>query len=119
MPRASISENALRAARLSRVPGVTISEAAARFDVPLAQVRRARGEVTALTLPELALAALSKNGLLETFPIADLSSVAGYIDYVNHDGCTVDEVRAMLEELGRTGAIAIEGAQARLLRAWP
>src|SRR6478609_10123697 len=119
MARASISENALRAARLSRVPGVTITEAAARFDVPLAQVRRARGEVTALTLPELALAALSKNGLLETFSIADLKSVAGYIDYVNHDGCTEQDVRVLLEELVGAGTIAIEGTEARLLRAWP
>jgi len=119
MARASISENALRAARLSRVPGVTIGEAAARFDVPLAHVRRARNEVAALTLPELVLASLSQNGVLQSFSIADLSSVAGYIDYVNHDGCTEQDVRAMLEELGRAGAIAIEGTQARLLRAWP
>src|SRR6478735_2392097 len=113
MARASISANALRAARLSRVPGVTIAEAAARFDVPLAQVRRARSDVAALTLPELVLAALSQNGLLQSFPIADLSSVAGYIDYVNHDGCNEEDVRAMLEELARAEAIAIEGVQAR------
>jgi transposase-like protein len=119
MPRASTFENALQAARLSRVPGVTIAEAAARFDVPLAQVRRARGEVAALTLPELVLASLSQNGLLQTFSTADLSSVARYVDYVNHDGCTEQDVRTLLDELVRLGAIAIEGTQARLLRSWP
>jgi len=116
------TELARRAAKLSRLPGVTIAAAAERFGVPVSSVRRARRDPaldTALSLAELALAALSKNGLEVSFALGDLRQVANFVDYVNHDGCTPDDVRRLLESLADAGVIELGDASGRLLVAWP
>ena len=108
--------NARRAAKLSRVPGVTIAEACERFAVPAAAVRRARADpATAPTLAELALAALTTNGTV-TSGALELAGVAGWIDHLNHDGCTETEARALLESCAE---LAIEGDRWRLVGDWP
>jgi hypothetical protein len=110
-----------RAAKLSRVPGVTIAEAAARFAVPAPAVARARKAAKALSLAELALAALTDNGARGsgTLTAAALAQIASFIDYVNHDGCTADEVRALLATCARDGTLALRGDAWSLGAAWP
>lgn len=110
-----VSPDALRAAKLSHVPGVTIAEACERFEVTKAEVTRARkAPESKPSVAELALAALTKNGTTKTGAIADLETVAAWIDYVNHDGCTVDEVRTLLAAL-----VTFEGARWRFAGSWP
>ena len=55
-----MSDRAQRAAKLSRIPGVTIDEARARFGVTRAAIQRARKDpASSPSLAELALAALT------------------------------------------------------------
>jgi hypothetical protein len=116
------SEQELRAVRLSGVPGVTLKEAAARFQVPLSRVRRARKrqpELARLSSAELALAALTNNGLEPEFTFADLARVAAWLDYVNHDGSTEEDVRRLLQGLAEQGLLELGERAGRLLRDWP
>lgn len=110
----------LRAAKLSRIPGVTIDEACKRFRVAKSAVQRARktgGPATALSLAELALAALTKNGTHTSGTLDGLEHVAGWLDYVNHDGSTVEDVKRLLASLG--DVLTIDGDRWRLHAAWP
>ena len=109
-----------RAAKLSRVPGVTIAEAAARFGVAKAAVARARKTTPALSLSELAVAALSENGTRSRGKLsaATLAGVASWIDYVNHDACGVDEARALIERASAAGLLTLDGDR-WTLSAWP
>jgi hypothetical protein len=108
---------ALRAAKLSRVPGVTIAVAAKRFRVTPAAVSRARKlPTTAPTIPELALAALTRNGADREGELGDLAALAGWIDYINHDGCTAAGARAFLDLCPE---LAITGTRWRLITPWP
>ncbi len=110
-----VSPDALRAAKLSHVPGVTIAETCERFDVTKAEVTRARkAPASKPSITELALAALTKNGTTKTGAIADLENVAAWIDHVNHDGCTVDEVRILLAAL-----VTFDEARWRFAGTWP
>jgi transposase-like protein len=113
---------ALRAAKLSRVPGVTIGEAAKRMGVTLSQVRRARQDDSAdtrLSLEELVLAALTREGRQRSGKLDSLSALADWVDYVNHDGCQPDEVRRMLRSLAKQGVLSLEGDRWKLLKPWP
>ncbi len=106
----------MRAAKLSRVPGVTVAEAAGRFGISTAAVSRARkNAATAPSLAELALAALTRNGTLREGPL-ELAAVAGWIDYIDHDGCTEAQARALLEACPQ---LAIAGDRWTLVAAWP
>jgi len=100
---------------------VTIAEAAKRFGVAASAVSRARKEAPSLSIPELALAALTGNGKERggTLSKGVLGSIAGWVDYVNHDGCTGDEVQAMLEGWVTDGVLSIDGANWKLLKPWP
>jgi transposase-like protein len=109
---------AARAARLSRVPGVTIAEACERFGVTRAAVERARREVRSLTLEELAMAALTRNGEREAGEL-DLAGIAAWLDYVNHDGSTAEDARRLLDGVVARGQLAIDGSAWRLLEPWP
>ena len=116
------TEAELRAAKLTRIPGVTLAEAAERFQVPIARVRAARRdcpEQTQLSLAELALAALTNNGLDPSFTLQNLERVAGWLDYVNHDGSTVEDVRRLLTELAERGLIRLAKDSGELVEAWP
>jgi len=117
-----ITDAELRSAKLSRIPGVTIAESAARFSVTAARVSAARKrypEETRITLAELALAALTHNGLDSSCSLADLASVAEWLDYVNHDASTIEDVRLLLNELAEQGLLELRGETALLLKPWP
>lgn len=110
----------LRAAKLSRVPGVTIDEACRRFGVAKSAVQRARktgGPPTELSLAELALAALTKNGTVTSGTLDGLERIAGWLDYVNHDGSTAEDVSRLLASLGEV--LTIDGTHWELRAAWP
>lgn len=110
-----VSPDAMRAAKLSHVPGVTIAEACERFEVTKAEVARARkAPASKPSLAELALAALTNNGTAKTGAIAELAGVAAWLDHLNHDGCTVDDVRALLADL-----VAFDGDRWRSLGVFP
>ena len=111
--------DALRAAKLSRVPGVTIALASERFCVGEAEIRRARKlPASEPSLAELALAALTHNGCTTAGQL-ELASIASWIDYVNHDGCTEADARALLDACVAAGQLAIDGERWRLLVDWP
>lgn len=118
----TIPPEAVRAAKLSRVPGVTIAEACERFGVSRAAVERARRELVSETTPslaELVLAALSSHGQQSGGVLTDLDGIAGWIDNINHDGCTGADVRRILDGLVEDGALGIEGDRWKLARPWP
>lgn len=109
----------MRAAKLSHVPGVTLAEACARFGVTRAAIARARKLPAARpSLGELALAALTTNGTVTTGNI-DLAGITGWIDHINHDGTTADDVRALLEPFVAAGSLVLEGERWRLVGEWP
>jgi hypothetical protein len=113
-------EEALRAAKLSRIPGVTIDAARKRFGVTAAAIKKARKDPRSQpTLAELALSALTRNGTTRAGTLDDLAAIASWLDYVNHDGSTAADVRNLLAECARAGLIAIDGGAWRLLADWP
>ena len=116
------ADDAVRAARLSRLPGVTIDEACRRFGVSRYAVRRLRRQDparTALSLSDLVLAALTREGRDTEGTLSDLAAIAGWLDYVNHDGSRVRDVERILAELVHEGWLALEGQRWTLRRAWP
>ncbi len=111
-----MSDPVLRAAKLSRIPGVTIDEARARFGVTRAAIQKARKDPASTpSLAELALAALTSNGTV-TSGTLDLASIAAWIDYVNHDACTIDEARRLLAQCPQ---LELSDDAWRLRAAWP
>lgn len=121
-PAAPLDPLQIHAARLSRLPGVTLAEASRRSGVPLAALRRARASLGAEAWPDrsdLVLAALTRSGERDRGPVADLASIAGFVDWCNHDGTTADEVPALLQGLVDRGLIELTAGQFRLLRRWP
>lgn len=117
-----LSPELRRAARLSRVPGVTLAEAAARFGVAESAIARARRQhpaETELSLLDLLLAALTSDGQLQAGELGDLVALAKWLDHLNHDGSTPDDVERMLRALETAGQLAREGKRWRLLKPWP
>lgn len=113
----------LRAARLARLPGVRRAEACARFSLSIGALRRAMKEMGARAWPssrDLVLHTLTDGGTRRagTLP-RDLRLVASYLDYVNKDAATEDDVRGYLDELVRERVIAIDGTRFRLLQDFP
>jgi hypothetical protein len=120
--RKPLTSSELRAAKLSRIPGVTLAEAAERFGVPVARVRAARSSSATpqrLSSAELVLAALTNNGQERSFSRLNLERVAEWLDYVNHDACSVAEVEQLLESLAADGWLELEGETGELLKDWP
>ena len=96
---------------------MTIADACDRFDVSRSRVLAARKDPrTKPTLAELALAALTANGTLDTGSTADFAELASWIDHINHDACTADEAR---ELVASRPEIAITGETWTLVAAWP
>jgi hypothetical protein len=114
---AAIDPDLVRAAKLSRVPGVTIAEACERFGVTRGAILRARRTIPSLTLDDLLLAALTDNGSATTGKLS-LEPIASWLDYVNH-GCTVAEVQQMLDAAIARGQLAVDGNRWTLLVPWP
>jgi len=114
------SPDARRAAKLSHVPGVTLAEACQRFSVTKAAITRARkAPESRPSVAELALAALTSNGTSASGAVADLAGVASWIDYVNHDGSTIDTIREVLAPFVAAGVLAFEGDRWRFTGQWP
>jgi hypothetical protein len=72
-----------------------------------------------VSLSELALAALTKNGTRKKGTLSGLGRIASWIDYIDHDGCTADDVRNLLDEFVASGHLSIEGDRWKLREAWP
>jgi hypothetical protein len=119
-PAKKTGDDALRAAKLSWVPGVTIRQVSKRFGMTPPQIRVARLDSrSALSLAELALAALTTNGTHHEGTLDDLRGIASFIDYVNHDAATVVDARRLLDECVAKGLLEIDGNAWRLLQEWP
>ena len=112
----------VKAARLSSIPGVTMAEACARYRVGRSAVARVKQQLGGAqpSLDDLLLAALTNNGEHDTGELpADYASLASWLDYLNHDGCTADEARARVAALAERGLIEIRDATWRLRMPWP
>lgn len=112
----------VRAARLSAIPGVTMAEACERYGVSRSAVVRVKQELggASPSLADLLLAALTRNGEHDQGELPrDYASLASWLDYVNHDGCTADEARARVVELADDGVLELHGTTWRLRAPWP
>lgn len=119
-----LAPDVVRAARLASFPGVTIAEACARFGVGRSAVGRARKQLGRAALQpsvdDLVIAALTANGTRKAGPLpTDYATVASFVDYVNHDGCTAGEVRSVVESLSRNGTLRVHDGHFELLVPWP
>jgi hypothetical protein len=118
-----VDPNLARAARLSALPGITLAVACERFGVEKAALQRARKELGATALrpsrEDLVLAVLTDYATVSEGALPDLARVASYIDFVEKDGCTPDEVRGVLNALAGDGALELDGSRWKLLRPWP
>lgn len=112
----------MKAARLSALPGVTMAEACERYGVGRSAVARVKKELGGArpSGDDLVLAALTGNAEREHGELpSDYASLASWLDYVDHDGCTADEARARVAALGDRGLIEIDGTAWRLRVPWP
>jgi len=112
----------LRAARLSRLPGVTLAEACARTGVSRSALTRARKQLGLAAYPsreDLLLAAITRNGAQLEGALPEPRALASWLDYANHDGSTTEEVATMLDDLAARGLLALTEGRCRLLVPWP
>ena len=112
----------LRAARLSRLPGVTLAQACARTGVTrgaLVRARRALGLAAHPSREDLLLAAITRDGARTEGELPELASLAAWLDYTNHDGSTAEEVAGMLDDLVARGVLSLATGRYRLLAPWP
>jgi hypothetical protein len=112
----------VKAARLSALPGVTMAKACERYGVGRSAVTRVRKELGGArpTPDDQLLAALTHNGEREEGELpSDYATLASWLDYLDHDGCTPDEARARVAELAERGLIEIRGTTWRLRVPWP
>jgi hypothetical protein len=117
-PRAQL----VKAARLSAIPGVTMAEACERYGVGRSAVARVKKELGGAppSLHDLLIAALAGNGKHDQGELPqDYATLASWLDYLNHDGCTADEARARVVTLAEEGLIEIRGTTWRLRVPWP
>lgn len=111
-----------RAVRFYQLPGVTRAEVCERFGISryrLDRARRAYRGRSFPTRPELVLGALTRNGQLDAGGIPDLAHLGSWLDYVNKDGSTADDVAALIDGLVADGWLAVDGERWRLLRPFP
>jgi hypothetical protein len=112
----------VKAARLSALPGVTMAQACERYGVGRSAVARVKKElgIRRPSCEDYLIGALSDNGEREAGELPrDYSTLASWLDYVNHDGCTADEARARVMALAERGIIEIDGTTWRLRVPWP
>lgn len=55
----------------------------------------------------LVLAAITADGTRAEGALSELEAIAGWIDYVNHDGTTPAELRADLERFAQAGLVSL------------
>ncbi len=121
---AELSPELLRAARLSGLPGVTLDTASKRFGVAKSALQRARQVLGPAwlrpTREDLVLAMLTDYATASEGPApAGLDAMASYVDFVEKDGCTAVEVRAMIDALVAQNVLAMTGTRWKLLEPWP
>jgi hypothetical protein len=114
----------LRAARLSGLPGITLATACERFGVKKSALQRARKQLGAVWLrpgPEdLVLAMLTDYATTSEGPLpTELEAMASYIDFVNKDGCTPADVRAVIADLVNRKVLAVTKTRWKLRQPWP
>jgi hypothetical protein len=117
-----ITTEARRAARLTRLPGVTIAEASRKTGVPAREVSRVRRTHEEDHWPDragLVVAALTNYAELRAGELGDLDPIARFVDWQNHDGSTADDVRRLLDELVADGVLEVGDGKWRLLVEWP
>lgn len=71
---------------------------------------------------DLVLACLTEQGLCERGPwptVDEWRTMASYVDFVNKDGSTSEDVKAMLEELLKEGILRREGDEYVLQQPFP
>lgn len=109
-----------RAALYAQLPGVRRAQACARYGVSLTALRaRLKRGGPYFTRADLVLAGITRSGADTEGELGALDRLAGYVDWLNHDGCSADEVREILDQLVADGIIAIDGQRFRLLVDWP
>lgn len=99
-----------------------MAEACARYGVSRSAVAHVNHELGGArpSVDDLVLAALSHNGEHAEGQLpSDWAHLASWLDYVNHDGCTVDEARARVAKLADDGLLEICGTWWRLRAPWP
>lgn len=119
-----MSPELLRAARLSGLPGVTIDTACKRFDVTEAELQQARAALGPAwlrpTREDLVLAMLTDYATESEGPApTGLEAMASYVDFVEKDGCTAVEVRALIDGLVTHGLLTVTRTRWKLLAPWP
>ena len=115
-------DHLLRAVRLARLPGVLRKQACERFALSRSMLRRAIQELGTEATPtreDLVLHAFTDAGTVTEGPLPDLAVVAVYLDYVNKDASTPDEIRGLLNDLVEGGRLTLEGDHWHLVGAFP
>ena len=112
----------LQAARLSALPGATIAEACKRYGVGKSALARVKKELHGArpSMDDVLLAALTDHGndRSGTLP-KSYASLASWMDYIDHDGCTPQVAEARVRSLAERGFIEIEGSRWTLRVTWP
>lgn len=119
-----LSPELLRAARLSGLPGVTLDTACKRFGVTEGALQRARAELGPTWLrpsrEDLVLAMLTDYATESEGPVpTELDTMATYVDFVEKDGCTAVEVRALIDDLVTRKLLTVTRTRWKLLEPWP
>lgn len=115
-------EQQRRAARLARLPGLTLAAVRARTGLSASELKRARAAFAEERFPgreDLLISALTRAGQDREGALGDPRGLASYLDYLNHDGTGADEVLAMIAALADRGVLAVEDGRYRLLVPWP
>lgn len=109
-----------RAVRYAKLQGVRRADACARYGVSIRQLREGLRTLRIyLDRRDLVLAALTRSAERRAGELGDLESIAGYVDWQNHDGCQVTDVERALAELVDAGVLAIDGDRWTLVGEWP
>jgi hypothetical protein len=116
------SEDEIRAARLSKMPGVSMAEACERTGTKPAAVTRALRRLGLNAVPtrhDLLMACLTAGGKLSEGFVPDLNALATYLKTHSHDETTAAQIQVLLDDLVARGVIAIAGGRFRLVAKWP
>lgn len=112
-----------RVARLYQIPGVTASQVQQRLGVTRHAISVATQRFGNRPSPEdLVLAALTRSGTdtRGSWPTAQqLATMASWVDYVNKDGSTADDIAAILDRFLSNGVLRREGDTFLLLEPFP
>lgn len=113
-----------RVARLYRIPGVSATKVCERLGVTRYAIAKATKRFGGRrpSPEDLVLAALTREGANTRgpWPTADkLTLMASWVDYVNKDGSTAENIEAMLDGFVRAGVLRRDGNAFVLLKPFP